>query len=277
MSEGPRAILLAVGNELLNGEIRDRNLYALARRLTRQGFTVERAAMVRDAPQDIAASFCHLLQARPDLLLVSGGLGPTEDDLTLRALARALDRPLVEHAGAHALVEEQYARLIAGGYMSRTGPVEARRKMSLLPQGAHPLPNPIGTAPAVRVTWEGTLIYCLPGVPAELEAIYDASLRRELEERFATGAWAQESLCVGCGDEAELAPVLKEVAHRHVEVYVKSLARPFVGREGDALRIVVAARAEDEAVALQSVAETLTDLRAALQAAGFPIYEPDGG
>ncbi|HRT32344.1 MAG TPA: molybdopterin-binding protein, partial [Anaerolineae bacterium] len=117
MSAIARVALLAIGNELLNGEVQDCNLHTLARRLTQQGFRVEQAAMVRDDPPAIAASLRALLATRPDVLLVSGGLGPTADDCTLSAVAAALGRPLLETPAARQAVESAYDRLLAAGYV----------------------------------------------------------------------------------------------------------------------------------------------------------------
>ena len=88
------ACLLAIGNELLNGEIRDLNLHVLSRRLTQLGFTIHHAMMTRDDPQLLGTALRFLLTAAPDILMCSGGLGPTQDDLTLAVIAETFARPL---------------------------------------------------------------------------------------------------------------------------------------------------------------------------------------
>lgn len=267
----PSASLLAIGNELLNGEVRDANLFTLSRGLTRAGFTVADAGLVRDDPARITALLHFLLATSPDVVICSGGLGPTADDLTLAALAEALERPLTLHPQARALIEAQYAQLLNRGYLHAPGPEEARCKMATLPAGAHPLPNPIGTAPGVRLTHAETLIYVLPGVPAELEAIFAESILPELHERFALGFWAEGTLLIHCDDEATAAPLLREVARRHPEVYLKSLARPFPSAGEEGLRVIATVCAADATLAQQAITQTLADLRQRVEATGLRV------
>lgn len=270
----PTVNLLAIGNELLNGEVRDKNLFTLSRALTRLGFGVVRAVVVRDTPDPIAAALNFALTPPPDVLFCCGGLGPTEDDLTLAALAQALGRPLALHPEAQALVERHYDRLLALGQLDHRGPAAARRKMATLPQGAQPLPNPVGTAPGVKVQHDATGIYVLPGVPSELEGILTESVIPELKARFDLGAWAQEALVVHCEDEAEIAQPLREVVHRHPAVYLKSLAKPFPEASAEGLRVIATTTAEDAGTAQQAVHEALADLRDTLESAGFRVSEP---
>ena len=265
----PTCDLLAIGNELLNGEIRDLNLYTLSQRLTRLGFHVGQAVITRDTPASIVGSLTYLLAGAPDVLICSGGLGPTEDDLTLQALARYLGRDLVPSAEARLLVEAQYGQLMQAGYLERRGPEAARGKMACLPEGSRPLPNPVGTAPGVCLQAQDTVIYVLPGVPAELDAIFAASIVPELRQRYALGYWAQGALRVYVDDEAEVALPLTMVSARHPDVYLKSLAQPFptAGREG--LRIIASINAATVMLARQEVNDALADLGLALDTAGL--------
>lgn len=265
----PTCSLLAIGNELLNGEIRDLNLYTLSQSLTRLGFHVSQAAITRDSPESIIGSLTHLLAARPDVLICSGGLGPTEDDLTLKALAQYLGRDLTHHAEARRMVEAQYDALIAAGYLEHRGPEVARSKMACLPEGSRPLPNPVGTAPGVCLQEKDTVLYVLPGVPAELDAIFTTWIVPELRQRFTLGFWAHGALRVYVDDEAEVALPLRMVSAQHPDVYLKSLAQPFpaAGREG--LRIIASINASTDAIAQQAVHDALRDLGLALDAAGL--------
>lgn len=267
----PKASLLAIGNELLNGAVRDVNLFTLSQRLTQMGFSVEYAVMTRDLPDKIAAALLFILAHEPDVVLCSGGLGPTEDDLTLAALAETLHLPLAVNEAAVGLVEAHYNRLLDQHYLSHHGPEFARRKMATLPEGASPLPNPVGTAPGVKMNYQGTLIYVLPGVPAELEAIFAATIVSELLQRFPPAAWAEHALLVHCDDEAEAAIPLHEVARRHPNVYLKSLAKPFPSAGVEGLRVIAASQATTEAAAQAAVAAALSDLQHTLEAAGLRV------
>lgn len=271
----PTASLLAIGNELLNGAVRDTNLFSLSQHLTRMGFSVECAAIVRDVPAQIVDMVLFLLAQQPDIVLCSGGLGPTEDDLTLAALAEALSVPLILNSAAKDLVENHYDRLLAQHYLTQRGPAFARQKMATVPRGAHPLPNPVGTAPGVKLEHQATVIYVLPGVPAELEAIFAASVVPELLRRFNPGMWAEHALLVHCDDEADLAIPLHDVAQRHPEVYLKSLAKPFPAASAEGLQVIATALAPTTAEAHAAAQAALDDLRRTAEAAGLRVSETE--
>ncbi len=267
----PQVCFLAIGDELLTGEVQDSNLFTLSRRLTHAGFFVREARLIRDNREQIAAQLSVLLAYPPAVIIISGGLGPTDDDRTLDGVSQALDRPLEEHEVARRYVEEQYAALLASGEVRREGPEKARRKMSTLPAGATPLPNPLGTAPGVRLEVEKTLIYCLPGVPDELEAIYENSIAPELQRRFAASSYAESYLVVDCVDEAEVAAPLEAVHDRHPDVYLKSLARAFSDASEEGLRIIATASAAQKAQACSAVERALRDLQRALEEVGIEV------
>lgn len=269
----PSANLLVIGNELLNGEIRDKNIHTLCQQLTRLGFTVERVAMVRDDPARIADALAYVLREHPELVFCSGGLGPTADDLTLGSLASALGLPLALDASAAAMVEQHYDALLAQGFVAQRGPEAARFKMATLPQGAQPLHNPIGTAPGVRLSYEATTLYILPGVPAELEAILAETIVPELQQHYPRSVWIEGALMVLCQDEADLALPLQTIAARHSEVYLKSLAVPFSEAGEVGLRVIAAARAPDPASAQDRVDACLLDLRRELLAVGLRVAD----
>ena len=267
----PTAALLAIGNELLNGDIRDKNLFTLSQRLTRLGFRVQQAIIVRDEPDAIAEAFHALLAHQIDLLICSGGLGPTDDDLTLAALAQAMDRPLAFDPDAYQRITEHYERLIREKRLDQPSPEATRRKMATLPQGATPLSNPVGTAPGIAMQHHAALIYALPGVPEELEAIFAESLVPALQARFETATWAERAFFVHCDDEATLAEILHDVSEQHAEVYIKSLARPFFSTGSHRLKILVMTHGEDAAQAHARVDQACNDLHAALRCANFDI------
>jgi nicotinamide-nucleotide amidase len=267
----PTASLLAIGNELLNAAVRDTNLFWLSQHLTRIGFSVEYAALVGDVPPKIADVVSFLLAQQPDVLVISGGLGPTEDDLTLSALADALHAPLALNRTALDLVEHHYDRLLAQHYLAQRGPAFARQKMATLPCGAQPLPNPVGTAPGVRLERQGTVLYILPGVPAELEAIFTTAIAPELLRRFNPGAWAEHTLLIHVDDEADLAIPLHDVSQRHPEVYLKSLAKPFPAAGAEGLLVMATALAPTAAAAHAAAHVALEDLRHTAEAAGLRV------
>jgi len=149
--------VITVGDELLVGEITDTNATWLCQRLAEQGASVGRVVTVPDDVDDIAATVADLHDGF-DAVVVTGGLGPTHDDVTMAGVAAAFDRSLVEHPDAVAWLDGDsgysYGDLAAG--------------TADLPEGARCLPNPEGVAPGAVV--EG--VYVLPGVPDEMKAMF---------------------------------------------------------------------------------------------------------
>ncbi len=268
------AALIVIGNELLNGTIRDLNLYTLGGNLTRLGFTVGPAMVVRDETHRIVDALRYLWSQSPSVVVSSGGLGPTEDDLTLSATAQALDRPLEENAEARKLVEHHYDRLLDRSHLKHRGPEAARAKMAMLPQGAVPLRNPVGTAPGVQLSHKQTHLYVLPGVPKELEAMFAEAVLPDLRCHFTLNRWAERALVVHCDDEADIVEPLRKVAQRHPDVYVKSLAKPFPAASQEGLKVIATTSAETDEAAKHAVEEALADLHKRFRNAGFDVEPP---
>lgn len=160
------AAIVAVGNELLYGETVDTNAAWLGRALSARGIPVVRRFTVGDRDEDIRDALAAAMSVA-DLVLVTGGLGPTPDDRTKAAVAAHLGRSLVDDEGARADVE---ARFRAAGYDSV--PALSVGQYAV-PEGALVLRNPKGTAPGLLLEAEGTRIALFPGVPRELHAIVE--------------------------------------------------------------------------------------------------------
>ena len=190
--------LLCFGNELLIGKVVNTNASFLAQELTKVGAKVTRILVMGDDLSDLAVGFQEALARSPDYLITSGGLGPTFDDKTLEGLAKALELPLEENSDALEMVREAYAFL--GEDLN-----PARKKMAILPKNAIPIRNTVGTAPAVQITPKGspTTIYCLPGVPRELKAIFLEKILPEIAK--AGSKYFQESFIWSGVGESSLA------------------------------------------------------------------------
>ncbi|MBE0597097.1 MAG: CinA family nicotinamide mononucleotide deamidase-related protein, partial [Desulfuromonadales bacterium] len=166
--------VLAIGTELLSGELSDTNTACIARILGADGYELRESLTVADVESDIEEALLHLVSRR-DIVLVTGGLGPTADDLTARVAARAFKRHLVLNEEALILVRD---------YFSRTGqPFPPRNeKQALLPQKATILPNLLGTAPGFLLHHSGKGVFFLPGVPTEMQAMLEHSVLPRLLE-----------------------------------------------------------------------------------------------
>ncbi len=243
----PMAEILAIGNELLLGEVADTNAAWLCRFLTGLGGKVQRAVLLPDEVEAIAAELQGALRRGSDLVFTTGGLGPTADDRTLAAVAMATGRPLEEHPEALRMVAARYRELAAAGFVAEPDLTPPRRKMALLPQGAIPLANPMGAAPGVLLPLEQTLLVCLPGVPDEMKAIVQGSLAPHLQARLGRAGFVELRLLTDCGDESRLAPLLKEVSQAFPHVYIKSRARAFGPRVRIQIYLSAAAPTTEEA------------------------------
>ncbi len=165
--------IVSIGDELLAGAHPDLNGPYLAARLAEWGREVCEIRSVGDDENDIAAAARGLL-SRCALVLITGGLGPTEDDVTRHGAARALGVDLEFNAEAWGQVVAWYAR-------TDREPPESNRRQALIPAGAAVLENPAGTAPGFRTQHNGSTLMVLPGPPKEVAAVFDAVVRPWLD------------------------------------------------------------------------------------------------
>ncbi|MCS6774251.1 MAG: molybdopterin-binding protein [Anaerolineae bacterium] len=220
--------IFAIGNELLIGQVMDTNSHWLIRMVTGLGARVNRVAIIRDDYDHIGSELTAALQRGPRLILTTGGLGPTEDDLTVRAIARALNLELREDSEALEMVRQRYAYLASIRPNVSPELNAARRKMALFPVGATPLRNPEGAAPGMALDAPSnhpdgiTTIVALPGVPSEMKAIFTTSLQPVLERTIGAGGYLEHTIVLDKGDESRIAELLREVQAHHPAVYVKS-------------------------------------------------------
>jgi nicotinamide-nucleotide amidase len=160
--------MIFTGDELLRGDAVNTNQSYLGQRLLDLGILATRALCVVDDQPAIVTAIRDSLARRPAVLILSGGLGPTEDDLTREAAAEALDRPLEHHED---LLEEIRERFAARGLEMG----HSNRKQASLPRGASPIPIS-GTAPGFTVRHGETLVVSLPGVPWELKEMWEGTV-----------------------------------------------------------------------------------------------------
>jgi nicotinamide-nucleotide amidase len=169
------AILLAIGDELTSGQTLETNSAWLAQQLAKRGIWVRGHRTVRDDRADIAAALAEAADAA-ELVLVTGGLGPTADDLTRQGLAQAMGAELVTDDDSLRQIEDFFAR--------RNRPMnEGNRIQAMLPESAEVLPNPIGTAPGIAARVGGSLVLVMPGVPREMRKMF----QEQIAPRLANG------------------------------------------------------------------------------------------
>jgi nicotinamide-nucleotide amidase len=169
------AEIIAVGSEMLGATRTDTNSLHVTARLNEIGIAVRAKAVVGDSTDDLASVLGSAL-SRSDLIVLTGGLGPTDDDVTRDAVARVLGRPLHEDA---AILERLRARFAARGLDMPP----LNRRQAMVPENAEVLHNPHGTAPGLWIEHAGLVLVLLPGPPGELKPMVDVLIRERLVPR----------------------------------------------------------------------------------------------
>ena len=259
--------ILTIGNEILLGLVQDTNSNYLCRMVRGMGGRVRHIATPRDEIDAIADDINASLSRGAELIFTCGGLGPTDDDVTLAAVAKATLRKLELNAAAQQFVEQRYRDLASRGHVSGAEMSEARLKMAHLPEGARPIVNPVGAAPAVVTGVDANRIVSLPGVPAELKAIVEGPLQTLLAEVFGRGSYREREVTVACGDESQLAPALRQVASMHPDVYLKS--RPSRFGPDVKFRILISSSAATTEEAERTIESSASDLIRVLRNSGI--------
>ncbi len=171
----PSAEILTIGTEILLGEIIDTNARYIARRLREHGVDIYRTTSVGDNTERIALAIQEATR-RADIIITTGGLGPTVDDPTRDAVAVAFGVKTEFRTDLWEQVKERFARF-------EMTPPENNRRQAFIPVGAQPIENPVGTAPAFLMDASNTILLALPGVPREMEYLLDSFVLPYLRER----------------------------------------------------------------------------------------------
>lgn len=199
------AAIVTVGDELLIGQVRDTNGLWLVEALNTLGVRVRNVSTVGDVDSDIR----HVLQEqwpRSDLMIMTGGLGSTPDDLTRAALAGQFRLELLRDRRAEAMLRESFAN--RGEHVPA-----ACAPLATVPRGFVPLNNPAGIAPGLMFESPGrSLLFALPGVPLEMRGIFQESVAPRIAQRVTRHARAYRTLCTAGIRESLLAEKLADLA-----------------------------------------------------------------
>ncbi len=246
------AWIVTVGNEILIGRIVNTNAAWLAKQLSLLGYNVERIVAVPDKLDDIAEEVARAA-SKARVVLTTGGLGPTYDDITLEGVARAFGLRLELNKQALAMIEEFYQEM--GLPLTNE-----RVKMAYLPQGATPLANPVGAAPGSLLIVDDVVVASLPGVPREMEAMFKNSLFGMLRERGPGVEVVDCGIIVRGVPESSLAPYIRDIAKRHPRAYTKSHPKGHETR-GPILEIRVVTSSETREGAIAEARSILDEIR----------------
>lgn len=246
--------VLCIGNELLIGKTANTNAQWLSERIVKLGGEVTRITVVGDDGQLISSTLREILGRKPDVVITSGGLGPTFDDKTLQAFSKAFKKPLQINRDALRLVGSKYRKILKETFQL-TAP---RLKMAALPSGSKAIPNPVGTAPAVTLTERGVRFIILPGVPAELQSIFEHSVAGLIRSLSGKQFFYETRLIVWGLLESQLAPMIDQVMENIPDIYVKSHARGGEGTEEGNIELHFSTKASRSKLAEERIIKAVT-------------------
>lgn len=242
-----RAEILSIGTELLLGQITDTNAVFLAQRLAEIGIPLFYEATVGDNPARLAAVLRIALE-RSDLVICTGGLGPTEDDITAAGIAEAFGAPLEVNETAKATIEAFFAKL--------NRPLTANQvKQAMLPRGAIMAPNPTGTAPGFILEQHGKIAIAFPGPPNEMHPMWRETVGPYLQARSGQVIFSRTLRFAGIGEGA-LEMELKDLIAAQQAVTIAPYAK--LGE----VHIRLTTRAVSEAEALALILPVVAKVRA---------------
>lgn len=245
MSDQPTAAVLLIGDELLSGRTRDINLQQIAGYLSPLGIPVREARIVPDVEEEIVAAV-NALRAKYTYVFTTGGIGPTHDDITADAIAKAFGVEISEHPEVSAMLAKRYEEM-------GTDYTPARRRMARIPHGARVVANPVSGAPGFQT---GN-VFTLAGVPSIARAMLD-----DIGPRLQTGAVIHKVTIRGRGlREGDIAEPLGQLAKEMPEVSFGSY--PWFRTIGDSGVHLVASTIREDLI--EDVVAKLSDI---IEAAG---------
>jgi len=265
----PSIEIICVGNELLIGKTLNTNAQWLAKRITTLGLKTHRITIVGDNVEDISNALREAIQRNPSFIITTGGLGPTFDDKTLEGIAKAVKRKLAIHDQALEMIREKYRQHLEEGRMERAELTPHRIKMAKLPEGAKPIFNPVGTAPAVITKHNDITVIALPGVPSEMKAIFEESVAPLLKEIAGEVTFFETSLGVTGIEEPTVAPLIDRVMHDNPYVYIKS--HPKGEETVSHIELHFYTTAENTSVAKKRVSKAFVQLSEMIQEKGGKV------
>ena len=250
--------IIAIGTELLLGQIVNSNASTIGAALAEHGFDAHFQQVVGDN-EDRVAETIRLAMGRADAVIITGGIGPTQDDLTREAVCAA--------TGLEMEFSDEYAEVLRE-WWSRRGRVmpESNLQQAQHPAGAELLMNPKGTAPGLVIDHDDTLIFCVPGVPAEMEyLIHHDVIPRLSAAAGETAVLASRLLRTWGRSESEIADTMDDLYRSSTNPSIAFLA------SGGEIKIRITAKAEDRTEALALIEPMETEVRSRLGSSVFGV------
>jgi nicotinamide-nucleotide amidase len=215
--------ILTIGNEILIGKTQDTNSNWMAKRIAKYGHRLKRITTIGDSIDEISSTLQEILNRKPDIIITTGGLGPTFDDMTLEGIAIGLNRELELNQHAFNSIKKAYDNASRKGILKLEGMTKERKKMAYLPQGSTPLPNTVGTAPGVKLDEKDTSIFILPGVPAEMKSMFRNVITPFLKEK--KGKFIEKGFIFTGIGESQIAPYITKLEQEYPKLWIKTHPR----------------------------------------------------
>lgn len=209
------AEIITFGRELLIGNTINTNGTWLAKQLTSLGIIVTRITVAGDTVNEISQALAESVARNPSLIITTGGLGSTYDDLTFEGLASALSLPKETNEEALDQVRSRYRSL-------KLEMSPWREKMAMMPSGAKPLVNRLGSAPGAFLDHKGIMIFSLPGVPKEMMGMFSDQVTRIIKQRIPSQTFRERTFIIEGIPESSLAPIIEKWLGTSKNVYLKS-------------------------------------------------------
>lgn len=206
--------LFSVGTELVLGQIQDTNAHWIAQQILQLGGELRRVTMLRDDFDEMTEAFDAAIQRDTSLILTTGGLGPTPDDMTVAVVATLI--------GSKQIVSDE----TAAEYRKRREMSpddllnDALTKMATIPESANVHQNPAGWAPCISVNYKESTIMMMPGPPSEMKAVFETHIQPLIVDRYRSEI-STARVYVSMF-EAEVSPIMQKVMEQHPDVYLKA-------------------------------------------------------
>jgi nicotinamide-nucleotide amidase len=260
-----RAAIVAVGSELLTPSKLDTNSLHITEQLNLLGVDVTVKAVVGDSRDELAHAIRALLE-RVDLLILCGGLGPTDDDVTREAVAAALDRPLTEDEAITARLRERFK---ARGFAMPMP--EINRRQAMVPAGAVVIENTRGSAPGIWIDHGDRSVVLLPGPPRELKPMLSALIEGRLRERTSGQPLARRIVRIAGRIESHVDEVLQPLYHEWAKAS-PPIAATILAALGS-IELHLSARASSPAVVGEALEAAVRQVGTVI---GADVYSTDG-
>ncbi|MBS7251939.1 MAG: competence/damage-inducible protein A [Candidatus Freyarchaeota archaeon] len=213
--------IIVIGNEVLAGRVQDTNSHYICSQAAVLGIEVKRVTIIPDDLEIITSVLREAVSRKPDFVITTGGLGSTYDDMTLKALASAVNRPLEVNLELLKDLEKKFELIYQMGRAKHKEMTKERKKLAYVPKGSQTFLNPVGLAPATMVQIEETKVISLPGFPQEVKALFEKYLVSLLKETVKE-QYVEECITTEVLIESDLSPLIDQVREKHPQVWIKS-------------------------------------------------------